>query len=327
MKDFLPVDYSMLIPGELMLNTPNSQAEFSSHEAFDTDWGKMTVSNMALPEVHLVKFDAQVDCNLNLQKRDGNGSTVDTCIFLEGTIETDFLGIEERMIMRKGMQNFIYQPDTIADHYICAQDVLKILHFSVDRSYFATLLCEDEKWSAELKGKLLNKELICGPSDNMQMTPQMLHTVNDMLNCPLKGNLRSLVMEAKVIEFIALQLNQLEKERGNHTAKKLKSADRDALYALREFLHQSFTQDHSLKNLARAFGLNEFKLKKGFRELFGFTVFEYLHNLKMEYAKQLLLEDNIYINEVSGLVGYKNPNHFSTAFKKKYGMNPNRLRG
>lgn len=326
MKDFLPVDYSMLVPASLMAQPNQIQAEFIDHEAFDADWGKMTVSNMSLPEIHIVKFDARVARNLNLQKRDGQGSTVDTCIFLDGIIETDFFGVEDRVVMRKGMQNFIYQPDTVADHYVRAQDALKILHVSVERSYFADLLCEDEKWSAELKGKLLNKELILGSTDNLQMTPQMLHVVTEMLTCPLKGNLRSLVMESKVIEFIALQLNQLEKERHIQTVKKIGMADRDAFYALREFLHETFTQDHSLKNLARSFGLNEFKLKKGFKELFGSTVFEYLHDLKMEHAKQLLLGETVYINEVSGLVGYKNPNHFSTAFKKKYGMNPNRLR-
>jgi AraC-like DNA-binding protein len=326
MKDFLPVDYSMLVPNELMVQSTQSQAEFIAHEAINTDWGMMTVSSMSLPEIHLVKFDAQIARNLNLQKRDGQGSTVDTCIFLDGTIETDFFGLEERVVMRKGMQNFIYQPDTVADHYVCAQEALKILHVSVERSYFAELLCEDEKWSAELKEKLQNKELICGSSDNLLMTPQMLYVVNDILNCPLRGNLKNLVIEAKVIEFIALQLNQLEKECHSNKTKKLNQADRDAFYALREFLHQTFTGDHSLKNLARSFGLNEFKLKKGFKELFGCTVFEYLHDLKMEHAKQLLLDESVYINEVSGLVGYKNPNHFSTAFKKKYGMNPNSLR-
>ena len=75
-----------------------------------------------------------------------------------------------------------------------------------------------------------------------------------------------------------------------------------------------------------SFGLNEFKLKKGFKELFGTTVFDYLYDLKMEYAKQLLAADEVLVNEVSGMVGYRNPNHFSTAFKRKYGMNPTQLR-
>ncbi len=324
-NEFLPVDYSTFIPAAFSHSNETSP-EFAARTAVGGEWGQMMISDFSLPDIRVVKFDAQVRCNLNLQKRDGTVSTVDTCVFLDGTIETDFFGMDERVVMRKGMQNFIYQPGHFADHYVYAQEILSILHFSVDRTYFATLLCDDEKWSAELKARLLNNELICGASDDMKMTPAMVHIVNGILNCPLQGNLRNLVMEAKVIEFIALQLNQLEKERYHRSPKKIKAADRDAFYALRDLLDRSFTGDHSLKSLARSFGLNEFKLKKGFKELFGTTVFDYLHDLRMEHARQLLLSDNILVNEVSGIVGYKNPNHFSTAFKRKYGINPNQLR-
>ncbi len=295
--------------------------------SINCDWGKLSISHLSLPDISLVKFEGKVQRNLRLENRDEyESSTVDSCIFLEGSVESDFAGLQGRMSMRKGMQNFIYKPETIDDHYVPAQEGLKLLHFSVDRFYYATLLCEKEKWSADLKERLLNKKLIYGSMENMQMSPQMFQIVNDVLNCPLSGNLRNLMIEAKVIEFIALQLNQLVKENYSQTPQKIKSSDRDALYALREFLRQTFTKNHSLRNLAMSFGLNEFKLKKGFKELFGTTVFDYLYDLKMEYAKQLLAADEVLVNEVSGMVGYRNPNHFSTAFKRKYGMNPTQLR-
>lgn len=323
----MSVDYATLVPSAISLQPQAYGGEFMEHSPITSDWGQMTISNLSLPEINVVKFEAQVQHDVHLQKREAyECTTVDTCIFLDGTMETDFSGLDKRMIMRKGMQNFIYKPDASDDHYISAQEAIKILHVSVDRFYYATLLCEKEKWSADLKEKLLNKKLICGSPENMQMSPQMLYIVNDILHCPLSGNLRTLVIEAKIIEFIALQLNQLVKKDSERATQKIKSVDRDALYALREFLHQTFTKDHSLRNLAMAFGLNEFKLKKGFKELFGTTVFDYLHDLKMEYAKQLLAGDEVYINEVSGMVGYKNPNHFSTAFKRKYGVNPTQLR-
>jgi len=326
MNNFLTVDYSEILPftDPLQIQTTG---EFKTLHAIDCDWGQMKINQLSLPEITLVKFEGQIRQNLHLRKRAPHESTtVDSCIFLDGSVDSDFAGMSERISMRKGMHNFIYKPEAIDDHYVKAQDGIKLLHLSIDRFYYSSLLCEKEKWSADLKERLLNKKLIYGSPDNMQISPQMLHIVNDLLNCPLTGNLRNLMLEAKIIEFIALQLNQLVKEIPGKAPQKLKTSDRDALYALREFLHESYTKNHSLKNLAMCFGINEFKLKKGFKELFGTTVFDYLHDLRMEHAKQLLAANEVLVNEVSGMVGYKNANHFSTAFKRKYGLNPTQLR-
>jgi len=69
----------------------------------------MTIDQMSVPEIMLVKFEGQVIQNLHLKKRDQHeATTVDSCIFLEGSVDSDFAGMGKRMTMRKGMQNFIY---------------------------------------------------------------------------------------------------------------------------------------------------------------------------------------------------------------------------
>jgi AraC-like DNA-binding protein len=68
--------------------------------------------------------------------------------------------------------------------------------------------------------------------------------------------------------------------------------------------------------------INEFKLKKGFKEIFGNTVFGYLVDLKMEYAKEKLVQKKVSISEISDEIGFQHPQHFSQAFKKKYGYFP-----
>ena len=326
MSEFIPVDYSEIVPTNVPLFTQTSTAEFLNFDVMDNDLGKMSMSCLSLPYMQVVKFDGEVRRNVHLKKQGDEETTVDTCVFLDGAIESEFLGFSGRFSMRKGNQNFLYQPWNVSDHYIPKQK-LKLFHICIDRGHYTTLLSDQERWSSELKEKLLNKTPIQGSLDNMQTSPQMLNIVNDILNCPLSGNLRSIIMEAKITEFIALQLNQMVKEEHGKSVQKMKAADRDALFALKEFLHKSFTKEHSLRTLSMAFGLNEFKLKRGFKELFGTTVFDYLHDLKMEHAKQMLTTDGVLINEVSSVVGYKNPNHFSTAFKRKFGINPTQLRG
>jgi len=105
---------------------------------------------------------------------------------------------------------------------------------------------------------------------------------------------------------------------------RLSRRDRALLYSLREFVDANFAAEHSLKSLAREFGCNEFKLKTGFKSLFGTTIFNYLLSRKMDYAIDSLRKGNP-VKEVATAVGYKNSNHFSTAFKRHFGVKPSSI--
>ncbi len=70
------------------------------------------------------------------------------------------------------------------------------------------------------------------------------------------------------------------------------------------------------------YGTNEFKLKKGFKQIFGSTIFEHITNLRMQKAKEILLDGQMNIIEACNMVGYSNPSHFSKNFKMQFGMNP-----
>ncbi len=82
----------------------------------------------------------------------------------------------------------------------------------------------------------------------------------------------------------------------------------------------------SLARIAQACQTNEFYLKRNFKYVFGTTVFDYIRQLKMERSKVLIKEQYLNINEISEMIGYKHPKHFSTAFKRYFGFAPSRLR-
>jgi len=65
-------------------------------------------------------------------------------------------------------------------------------------------------------------------------------------------------------------------------------------------------------------GSDEFKLKRNFKPAFGTTVNAYLNQHKMTAAKNMLIEQDLTIAEVSEKMGYRYATHFSSAFKKKY---------
>jgi len=91
---------------------------------------------------------------------------------------------------------------------------------------------------------------------------------------------------------------------------------------IKNYLDKTYLHEHSLNTIARQFGLNEFSLKKGFKANFNTTVFDYLLTKRMEHAHSLLLNTSQSIQEISSITGYKYSNHFSTAFKKRFGISP-----
>lgn len=94
----------------------------------------------------------------------------------------------------------------------------------------------------------------------------------------------------------------------------------------REILHQNLQKPCSLIDLAHQVGTNENYLKKHFKQVFGHTVYGYVQELRMQEARNLLMNEECDIHEVAQRTGYKRTAHFIAAFKKHFGYAPMRLK-
>lgn len=147
----------------------------------------------------------------------------------------------------------------------------------------------------------------------------------DLFNCNYTGHLRELYFEARIMELFMLQAEQAESYMGRKPLM-IKPADIDKLHNARQFVKLNMFEAISLQQVARAAGLNDFKLKKGFKELFGTTVFGYLNELKMNHAKRLLLDGGITIGDLAFDLGYSEAHNFTKAFKRHFGYPPGELK-
>jgi AraC family transcriptional regulator len=98
--------------------------------------------------------------------------------------------------------------------------------------------------------------------------------------------------------------------------------DRQKIIKAREVLLQHIGEPITIKELSRKAAINECYLKKGFKEIFGTTIFDFYQTQRMEHAKYLLYDKGLSVTEVSMLLGYSSISHFSTAFKKHTGIKP-----
>ncbi|NCD72132.1 helix-turn-helix transcriptional regulator [Mucilaginibacter agri] len=146
--------------------------------------------------------------------------------------------------------------------------------------------------------------------------------IREILEASQPDYIRRIFLEAKILELLSLQLERLENKQ--LTPANFSKEDVSRLEEAKTLVEQNLQTPCSLIELARKTGLNDFKLKKGFKTLFGHTVFGYLFELRMDTAYQLL-KDGKSVSEVSEIVGYKNPHHFTSAFKKKYSLLPSQI--
>ena len=104
-----------------------------------------------------------------------------------------------------------------------------------------------------------------------------------------------------------------------------KEYDRERILFDRDYLIRHMENPPSLAELSRLAGINEFKLKNGFKEIFNQPVFAWLADYRLETARNELLKNDRTITEIAFELGFSSPQHFSTAFKKKYGVSPGKI--
>ena len=154
-------------------------------------------------------------------------------------------------------------------------------------------------------------------------TPAMNIAVHQILHCPYRGLLRRLYLESKVLELITHKLSQIafpESSLRNPSA--LHPSDIERIHEAKDILIRNIENPPSLLQLARKVGLNDYKLKIGFRQVFGTTVVGYLREWRMERARLLFEERELNVAEVAFAVGYTHLGHFAAAFKKQVDIKP-----
>ncbi|MCY9517680.1 helix-turn-helix transcriptional regulator [Paenibacillus apiarius] len=160
-----------------------------------------------------------------------------------------------------------------------------------------------------------------GSIDRYPDSPAIQRCVSELMHCTYKGPMKRLYMESKAMEFIALfgEIEGLDVVGGNCF---LRRDDIEQLNMARQLVLNHFEKPLSIRELSRLAGLNEFKLKKGFRELFGMTIFELVRKKRMEQALWHMEAERMNVGEAAVAVGYSNVSNFTATFRKHYGCNP-----
>lgn len=207
-----------------------------------------------------------------------------------------------------------------------ADQETEIFSINITPEFFFNTLPESHPLSEHFKLGIEKRLPAFFSLRNLPVTAKMISVLFEILHCQYSGYHKSLFIKAKVIELLALQFEQYEHLPLPDITTPLKQEDVIKMHLARQILVENLEVTLSIKDLAQQVGTNEYSLKKYFKEVFGTTVFGYLHDFRMEKSKEQLSVEGSKISEVALKMGYKHATHFTAAFKKYYGFLPNKMR-
>jgi len=246
--------------------------------------------------------------------------TININFFLEGRLDTRFSGIENELKMRPNQHNLVFSPEGSDINRFSRNTPVKMLHISLNKDFFISCLNADNTWSESVANNILSNCPFSGGKQNLEITPKMQRLLNEICTSNVTGPMRNLMLQSRILELLALQMEQFQSPLPIHQDVRYDEAEK--LFQLKTYLDANFLTELNLSQLSRICLLNEFKVKKGFKLLFGITVFNYLKKLRMEYAGNLLLDSSLSVDETADILGYEHAQHFSAAFKKYMGVSP-----
>ncbi len=154
------------------------------------------------------------------------------------------------------------------------------------------------------------------------ISPSMAVALNQLMNYSLHPSIKELYFKGKSYELLSLYFNRPADADVEQCPFLVDEENVQKIKRAKQIIIARMDAPPTLSELSDEIGLSLNKLKEGFKQIYGDSVFSFLFDYKMEVARQLLDSGSHNVNEVGLKVGYSTASHFITAFKKKYGTTP-----
>jgi AraC family transcriptional regulator len=217
--------------------------------------------------------------------------------------------------------NCRFQPSRLCPDHSQTVDVMSFRFSPVHLSQFV----KTQQPSGRLSENVLHFKHPSSFSKILSLCSRTRQVLEALLNHNYTGSLENIFINAQTQMLLLYSLECMlgEKDVEGFQCKFLANdADRGKINLAREILLEHIGEPLTIRELSRKVAINECYLKKGFKELFGTTIFDFYQGQRMEHARYLLYEKGLSVTDVSVMLGYSSISHFSTAFKKHTGLKP-----
>jgi AraC-like DNA-binding protein len=201
------------------------------------------------------------------------------------------------------------------------QESLKYLQIQIRYEYIFNLIDpKSNRESAEILEQMIHNNFIFLHKETPpNMTVEMHMIIKEILSYYRKGVMQKLFVEAKIIKLLILILEQFNEK---DTAQDLPETP----LLIKKFVDDNFHRNIKIEEISKILGINESKIRKEFKIHYHITIVDYISELRMLKAKKLIVNKELMIKEIAIDCGYEYVQNFTRAFKKKFGISPEKLR-
>ena len=154
------------------------------------------------------------------------------------------------------------------------------------------------------------------------ISPSMAIVLSQLFHYHLHPSIKNLYYKGKSYELLSLYFNRSEDPDAEQCPFLIDEDNVMKIRKAKDIVIANMAEPPGLQELADQVGLNLKKLKMGFKQIYGDTVYGFLFDYKMDYARRLLDSGSYNVNEVGLKIGYSTGSHFIAAFKKKFATTP-----
>jgi AraC-like DNA-binding protein len=168
--------------------------------------------------------------------------------------------------------------------------------------------------------------LLCADGEKVDycqlpLSPLMFEAAAKLIDNPFAGALALVFTEALTLELLCSAVESFCTV-SDAPAEEYSERELRCLHAARAILMRQFAPAPTIAKLARSVGMAESTLTKGFKCIFGQTIFDFSLSCRMQHAMTMICDQHWSVAKASEAVGYAHPTSFTTAFRRHFGMRP-----
>lgn len=235
--------------------------------------------------------------------------------------EVNYTLDQSKHLLTDGQFNISFTPRFKAGALLKKEKHLQTFHIHFEYDFLQTFTNGFKKLNFFLTE--IEKGQPCAITSSTHFaTSAMISVINNILKNPYEEKYHQLFIEAHVKVLLLQALHKIHQEEHRESQIRLSPQDIKKIIIARNYLLTHLDSPVSIKQLARIAAINEYTLKKGFKQVYSMTIHKYFEHERLQKGMQLLIETDLPVAEIAYTLGYMHPTHFSSIFKKKFGYPP-----
>jgi AraC-like DNA-binding protein len=287
-------------------------------EISEKNIAKRTYTETTIEEgFFILRFDNETT-DYQKSKREINANFIQFHFCLKGSASLSFNDGTYRLPLKEDMSLLLYNPQRDLPLDITVNSHSWVLSVLLPIKKFHSLFSREANYISFLSDENKDRKYY----KDGTISPSMAIVLNQLFNFNLHPSVKPLYFKGKCYELLSLYFNRPSNADVEQCPFLVDEENVAKIKKAKEIIINHMAEPPTLRELSKEINLPLNKLKEGFKQLYGDSVFSFLFDYKMEVARQLLASGSYNVNEVGLKVGYSTASHFIAAFKKKYGTTP-----